>query len=169
MHTVFVRMIILNSEFLSFFQNKDDDPPAANTDSVQEDVDTNALKSDGGAAKNQVIEVKSIDSLIRYALMVFIGFVTTFIVLINGVIQVTNGGVHQYRLADLVLPLDAMINMLCIYLLFGFGEKLYYKLCICCDGCLKNCFVNRILSKRGSADDDELNVQQSKNLLFQTI
>ena len=125
-------MIILKSQLriFAFFQNKDDGPPAANTDSVQEDVDTNALKSDGGAAKNQVIEVKSIDSLIRYALMVFTGFVTTFIVLINGVIQVTNGGVHQYRLADLVLPLDAMINMY-LFIIWIWGRN--YKLCICCD------------------------------------
>ena len=140
-------------------------------DTVKSDDDDIDERSE----KNKVIEIKSIDSLIRYAVIVFIGFLSTLLVFIHSIINFITGysigggnDDDEYHLGYLVLTMDIMINMLCIYLLFGFGEKLYYKLCICCDKCLKNCFVKRMLNKRVGVDH-QLTLQQSKALLFKTI
>ena len=116
---------------------------------------------------NQVIEVKSIDSLIRYALLVLIGCISTLIVFLNGIIQISIEA-NQSGFSDLTIQIDSIVNMLCICLLFEFGEGLYYRLCSCCDTCLKNCFVKRILRNRDE-ENDPLTVQQSKTLLFKTI
>ena len=124
------------------------------------------------ADDNKVIEVTTIDALIRYTLVVFIGFVSTLVAMMNGMTQL-NQEEESTGLAELVLITDSLVNILCIYLLFGFGEKLYYKLCGCCDRGLKNCFVKRVLSKRSGNDGDDaltqLTAQESKTLLFKTI
>ena len=119
-------------------------------------------------SENEVIfEIDSIDLLIRYSLMVSIGFVTTFISILVAMVAI---GVELYDFEEVLRQIDSFINALCIYLLFGFGKNLYHKLCKLCDTCLKTWFVKNAVKQRVNDDDDnKLTVQETNTLLFEQI
>ena len=93
--------------------------------------------------ENTVINIDSIALLIRYTVLSFIGFITTLFTVITQIALAQRG--FGINFADLVNSVDIFLNMLCIYSLFIFGKKLYYKSCGICDGCFKNCVLNKIL------------------------
>ena len=42
---------------------------------------------------------------------------------------------------------DSLINLFCIFILFGFSKNIYFKLCHCCDKCAKKCYIQTIMKQ----------------------
>lgn len=141
------------------------------TSSNQVEINNNSSPPNDDEMINDVVfEIDSIDLLIRYSLLVLIGFTTTIITIISGIISIITYDQEQGSndFENMLFSIDSFVNALCIYLLFGFGKCLYYKLCKQCDKYAKNCFIDRLVFKRIDPDG-QLTVEQSKALLFETL
>ena len=126
---------------------------------------------DNVSDNDAIFEIGSIDLLIRYSLLVLTGFVSTFLLDVMGVIVriiTTDIGANDFDV--LSFRIDIFVNMLCIYLLFGFAKGLYYKICVKCDRCLKKLVLSKILKSDGGGNDgNKLDEEQTKMLLFETV
>eukprot|EP01084_Bolivina_argentea_P026569 49408_1 len=85
-----------------------------------------------------VIDLKPTTSLIRYTLLVLVGFLSS----------IANVGSRllspQWDLGW-IEGVDGFINALCVCLLFRFSTPFYYKIC-CFDKCFTKCFMRSITS-----------------------
>ena len=147
---------------------------AANNNINSQEMNTMTTTSEQATATKQsrianktdvIFEIGSIDLLIRYSLLVLTGFTSTVLSLVVGIIifRIYDDGYNDFE--NLIFRIDSFINALCLYLLFGFGKTLYYKICKSCDRCLKNCFLNSVIK----GNNDELTEEDAKHLLFETI
>ena len=183
--TLFMKKVIMMTRYKidNYLVSKSDDnlnqemvTISTNTmnDNEQEIEDIN--DNNDGIGNNVIFEIGSIDLLVRYSLMVLIGFISTFIALISGIIVIIIYSDEDHDFENMVFRIDSFINLLCIYLLFGFGKQLYYTICVNCDRCLKNCVLNKMI--KGDIDNgdntnddnkDKLSVEQTKMILFETL
>eukprot|EP00483_Globobulimina_turgida_P004450 UN04459 len=115
-------------------------------------------KNTANTGKSQiVIDVTPTCSLIRYSLLVLIGFLSTLFHFLSAILfgAITTAGESWGP------PLDSVINAICICLLFRFSTNIYYSVC-CCDACFARCFMRSVFK---DAKNNEQEIYQQ--LLFE--
>lgn len=134
-------------------------------DQIRSDEDDNTV----------ITDLDSINKLVRFFVLVLVGFTGTLCFLL-----VTSGQVaYRYVLGveksdftaqNIVLSIDCLLNGICVILLFGFGKSVYYKCCVLCDDCMKNWFISKIFTKEekqasSPAADGDLSPKEFKRRL----
>ena len=106
-------------------------------ETVKDDVEKEIQK--------KTIEKEMLSLAIRYMVCAIFAMLSSNVVVIIGLIRGNVPGLHS----DLVWReghnwfhmADTTINIICLYLQFPFGKKIYNKLCHCTHSCLQSCFV----------------------------
>ena len=100
-------------------------------------------------SKRQVIDITSMERLVRYTLLVLMGLLTTIIGILTIVIDfLIRGELGDVDPAFIAIGIDCTVNALCICLLFGFSKKLYDKLCSKCHKTLKNTLITNVFERQ---------------------
>ena len=108
-----------------------------------------------------LVEISSIESLVRYSLSTIIACLSTvlcnIIALSRGFANSdsssddgnssNNNELDGAGLGEFVFSIDALINAFCIFLLFSFSDKIYYKLCHYLDKMIKHYFVKQVIKQ----------------------
>eukprot|EP01084_Bolivina_argentea_P193201 331492_1 len=139
--------------------NTNDKTETTNGESVS--VTTNGLPANG-----IMVEITSINLLVRFSLLSLISFITTMIVLLAALIDsifINHLTRSDIAISNVVTLFDAMSNAICICLLFIFASDLYYKLCKFCDKCVKHCMISKVFQ---NTNENEAKQKEFKKLLF---
>ena len=98
--------------------------------------------------KRQVIDITSMERLIRYTLLVLMGLMTTIIGIMTIVIDFyIRGELGDVDPAFIAIGIDCTVNGICVCLLFGFSKNIYDKLCNCCHKTLKNTLITYVFER----------------------
>lgn len=129
--------------------------------SIRTHTDTKDRTSSSKKTAAVLVEISSIESLVRYSLSTIIACVSTvlcnIIALSRGFANSdsssddgnssNNNELDGAGLGEFVFSIDALINAFCIFLLFSFSDKIYYKLCHYLDKMIKNYFVKQVIKQ----------------------
>ena len=89
------------------------------------------------------ISLQSIEEVTRYALLMFSGIISTYIVSILVFIDIEYGWSINYHVltwGSALIGFDLLMNATTVYLLFQYNSKKYYRICkICHKGCERIC------------------------------
>lgn len=89
------------------------------------------------------ISLTTIDAVTRYALLMFVGIVSTYICSILVFIDVEYGWSVSYHIltwGSTLVGFDLLVNATTVYMLFQYNSSKYYKLCkVCHRGCNRCC------------------------------
>jgi len=113
---------------------------------------------DGGdnVDKMSIIRLDNIDAFTRYALLMVIGLMSTYIFLVLVVVSLNTA--NHLRLGYVFIASDLTVNASVLFLLFPIADKWYFGVCgkchECCRGCCIDCVYRRVLS-RSETDKDK--------------
>ena len=118
------------------------------------------------AMKQKQIDQEMLSLIIKYMILASIALMSTNLVSIYGLIKsaipewrvsLEMRGIHLF-----LQTLDQMINLICLYLQFPFGKKVYIKLFGGIQSCLQSCFIKclnlKVNGKPQSDDVDKLSL-----------
>ena len=123
----------------------------------QKDEDENSVNTE--RTLNQ-ISLDSINAVTRYALLMFIGIISTYVVSILFIIDIE----YEWSLSPHILTwgaalvgFDLLVNATSVFLLFEYNSSVYYRICkICHVGCERCCVeLIYLYSKKNGKDKAE--------------
>lgn len=71
---------------------------------------------------------------------------------------------QDYNFTERIFMFDSLVNLFCIFILFGFSSSIYYKLCNTCDKRAKQCYVETIMKKQNENGASKLTQDQQIQL-----
>lgn len=138
-----------------------------NTSNASNTNNTSNTKNDSNSNAGLMIDVGSIESLVRFTLVIIIGFTSTVIFIIAKVFYAAiSNKVFEIEFADGLWVTDALINQICIVFLFGFSTNLYHRACNVFDKCLRNIIIKRIQHDDQKKANNVHTKQEYENLIF---
>eukprot|EP01084_Bolivina_argentea_P309034 534510_1 len=126
-------------------------------DSSQQEMTTinneNNINAEAQTPTMHQISLRSIKSVTRYALLMFMGIISTYIVSVLVFIDIEYGwsvSAHILTYGQTLIGLDLLINSIAVYLLFQQNSKIYFAVCkICHIGCESFCIqITYLYSKK---------------------
>ena len=113
-----------------------------------------AVKGQDGATssekdKTSIIRLDNIDAFTRYALLMVIGLMSTYLFLV--LVTVSLNTANTLRLGYVFIASDLTVNATVLFLLFPVANTWYYGVCgkchECCRGCCIDCVYRRVLMR----------------------
>eukprot|EP01084_Bolivina_argentea_P316418 548466_1 len=122
-------------------------------------------------AQDDVIDVISLDGIknaIRFALLICIGIISTYISVVLAMIDLElllSQNEHIPTWTVVFQGIDLIVNALVVYLMFTFTTYSYRKCCGICDKCVETCCLRCMLSFNAN-DENQADTQQYATLVL---
>ena len=114
-----------------------------------------------------VIKLNDIKSTTRFALLMFIGIISTYIASVLIFLDVEYlWSTHEFLMtySAIFLAIDMIVNANSVYLLFKFNNKKYYLVCKLCHGLCQNCCIQCIYQTQKNGNNKSK--QECENLIL---
>lgn len=110
-----------------------------NTDNTTTNTDDTVINKMDSNLHQILKGSKLLHVVIKHAVLVPIAIISKFISILSAAFlaQIIRENYGESSMEILTLAIDSMVNCLVIYLLFGFNDKIYFKLCSSCHRCCK--------------------------------
>ena len=128
-----------------------------------------AVKKQDGATssekdKTSIIRLDNIDAFTRYALLMVIGLISTYLFLISATWSVSVR--HPLKLGYSFVAVDLTVNATVLFLLFPIADKWYYGVCGKCHKCCRGCCIECVHRKMLMRSETDRNKQQFAELIL---
>ena len=144
-------LILFNKKILFLSDIKKKGPQQQQQPQPKDDIEKGGDKNkqvDTVEIHKRMVEQEILSLAIRYMVCAFIAMFSSAMVAFVGVLRSEIPGLHDdlpWRGAHITsYGLDETVNLICLYLQFPFGKKVYGVLCYRIDRCVQSCFVKAL-------------------------